>query len=124
MSLVSALLVGSVAWERQAPPIIQGVRRCIQDVFSAHQSIEDDDMNVFRAGKDGIGSPSPRDRVRTFAPATPQPEYDAISWKAKEGDSVEPLFCELARTTITRRCLMGTRTMVKRYCGTPAVLQL
>ena len=63
-------LCGSGVGASVAANKIPGVRAgLIHDVFSAHQGVEDDDMNVFCLGGQVIGSALARELVETFLAA-------------------------------------------------------
>ena len=61
----------AAAWERPSPRTkFPGVRAgLIHDVFSAHQGVEDDDMNVFCLGGKVIGSALAWELIETFLAA-------------------------------------------------------
>lgn len=64
------VLCGSGVGASIASNKIPGVRAgLIHDVFSAHQGVEDDDMNVFCLGGKVIGSALARELVETFLTA-------------------------------------------------------
>jgi len=61
------LVCGSGVGAAVAASKMRGIRAAIcHDVYSAHQGVEHDDMNVICLGSEGIGPSLARDLVRTF----------------------------------------------------------
>jgi len=66
----------AAAWSAIAANKVPGARAgLIHDVFSAHQGVEDDDMNVFCLGGNVIGAALALELIKTFLTASIQRRF-------------------------------------------------
>jgi ribose 5-phosphate isomerase B len=82
------LVCGSGVGAAVAASKIDGIRAAIcHDVYSAHQGVEHDDLNVLCLGSEVVGGELAADLVRTFLAAT----FDGLERHAKRLEMIEDL---------------------------------
>jgi ribose 5-phosphate isomerase B len=82
------LVCGSGVGAAVAASKIDGIRAAIcHDVYSAHQGVEHDDLNVLCLGSEVVGAELAADLVRTFLAAT----FDGLERHAKRLEMIEDL---------------------------------
>ncbi len=90
------LVCGSGVGASIAACKIAGIRAATcHDVYSAHQGVEHDDMNVLCLGSEVIGPSLARDLVRTFLGA----RFDGGERYVKRLNKIEAIEREMARTS-------------------------
>ena len=90
------LVCGSGVGAAIAACKIAGIRAAIcHDVYSAHQGVEHDDMNVLCLGSEVIGQSLARDLVRTFLGA----KFDGGERYVERLNKIQVMEREMARTS-------------------------